>query len=524
MTKTNLAVIWFKRDLRVFDHYPLVESSRFNQTLPIYVYEPEIINSPDYSTQHLNFTNECLTELRSALEGRGSSLLIQHGEITFILSKLLSEFGKFTLLSHEETGNLVSYKRDLKVKNWCELNNILWKEFQSVGIFRNLASRDQWSKILLNQLNLPLHSAPDFIKTPQKKIFPSGMMTSSQLGLKESEKPFRQKGGRKKGEYFLNHFFKFHLDDYYYSMSSPITAEESCSRISPYITFGVFSVREVYQKIKKIKNEINPSFKDSNNFRPHISLRSFEKRLFWRCHFIQRLESESTLESKNIHSGFDSLREPFFNDDFFEKWINSETGFPLIDASMKMLSQVGWINFRMRALLISFSSNQLWNHWQKPAIHLAKEFLDYEPGVHYSQIQMQSGVTGMNTLRIYNPIKQAQDQDPEGKFVKKWIPELKNIPKNFIFQPEKIPLEEQKRLGCIIGKNYPNPIINHIETAKAAKEKLWLLKNNPEIREETKKVYLKHGSRSSKKNSFTKRKIISKKKLHNPNQLKLEFD
>jgi deoxyribodipyrimidine photo-lyase len=198
---------------------------------------------------------------------------------------------------------------------------------------------------------------------------------------------------------------------------------------------------------------------------------------------------------QNMHRGFDGLREPYFNQEYFDRWKKGETGFPLIDACMRMLAQTGWINFRMRALLISFSSYQLWNHWREPALHLAREFLDYEPGIHYPQIQMQSGVTGINTLRIYNPVKQAQDQDPQGIFVRRWVPELRTVPNEFIFQPWTMPDELWSDDSATAEITYPSPIVDHLATAKHARDTLWPLLRDSSMRSESRSVFVKHGSR-----------------------------
>jgi len=160
----------------------------------------------------------------------------------------------------------------------------------------------------------------------------------------------------------------------------------------------------------------------------------------------------------------------------------------------------------MRALLVSFSSYQLWNHWREPALHLAREFLDYEPGIHYPQVQMQSGVTGINTLRIYNPVKQARDQDPDGTFVRRWLPALRKVPDEFIFEPWTLPQALQAQCGVIIGRDHPAPIVDHVATARQARETLWALRGDAKVREEARRVFNKHGSRNPQREGRVRRK------------------
>ncbi len=491
----KLTVVWFKRDLRLFDHLPLLDASRQGHVLPLYVYEPEIMQAPDYAAQHLGFTNECLADLHAGLVHRGGMLMIQHGEITHILQRLLDFYGRFALASHEETSNAISYARDVRVAQWCRAHQITWTETPSNGVVRRLCSRDNWSSIWMQRMREPVIVAPQRIMLPPHNLDSTGIMHAAELGVKGIDKALRQRGGRRQAVGQIQHFFDQHLPAYRYSMSSPLSAEESCSRLSPYLAYGVLSVREVMHKIWKTQSEIHALPEPARPRNILASLKSFESRLHWHCHFIQKLESEPGLEHHNVHRGFDGLREPHFNADYFERWRNGETGFPLIDACMKMLAQTGWINFRMRALLVSFSSYQLWNHWREPALHLAREFLDYEPGIHYPQIQMQSGVTGINLIRIYNPVKQAQDQDPEGRFVKHWLPRLRPVPTDYIFEPWTMPESLQHETGVRIGTTYPAPIVDHLQTAKQARDILWKLRGESSVRKEAQQVLHKHGSR-----------------------------
>jgi deoxyribodipyrimidine photo-lyase len=227
------------------------------------------------------------------------------------------------------------------------------------------------------------------------------------------------------------------------------------------------------------------------------ALRSFGGRLRWHCHFIQKLEDEPSIEFENMHPLYNGLRENDFDDNFFNAWKLGRTGFPMIDACMRALITTGWINFRMRAMLMSFASYHLWLHWRRPALHLAKLFTDYEPGIHYSQTQMQSGTTGINSIRIYNPIKQGVDQDPKGSFIREWIPELRSHPAETIHTPWTCP----SNLG-----DYPIPIVEEKSARKTAADNVYGLRKVGRHKQVAREIVEKHGSRKSG--------LISSKKIY----------
>ncbi|WP_218836789.1 FAD-binding domain-containing protein, partial [Candidatus Pelagibacter communis] len=296
-----------------------------------------------------------------------------------------------------------------------------------------------------------------------------------------------QKGGRIQALSLLNSFLEQRSENYQKEMSSPITGEVACSRLSPHITYGTISLREINHAIDNAK-QINMSFNKVK------SLRSFRSRLAWHCHFIQKLYDEPEIEYQNMNRAYDGIRENDFNEQYHQAWKDGLTGYPFVDACMRYLKSNGWINFRMRAMLVSFASYQLWLDWRKTSKHLARLFTDYEPGIHYSQFQMQSGTTGINTIRIYNPIKQSTDQDPEGEFIKKWVPELKEIPNKLVHEPWKLTYIDQKGLGIEIGKHYPNPIVDHHSSSKIARDKIWMVKKTEEAKFNAKKILEKHAS------------------------------
>jgi deoxyribodipyrimidine photo-lyase len=196
-----------------------------------------------------------------------------------------------------------------------------------------------------------------------------------------------------------------------------------------------------------------------------------------------------------MHPAFEKMRENEHNEKFYQAWIKGWTGYPFIDACMRNLIYEGWITFRMRAMLMSFASYHLWLDWRKTGHHLAQLFTDYEPGIHYSQLQMQSGVTGINTLRIYNPIKQSQEHDKTGVFIKRWLPELRDVSNVWVHEPSKMNLLMQKNMNCVIGTDYPNPIVAHAQAVKSARAKISVGRKQQGYRDEALKILQKLGSR-----------------------------
>jgi deoxyribodipyrimidine photo-lyase len=156
------------------------------------------------------------------------------------------------------------------------------------------------------------------------------------------------------------------------------------------------------------------------------------------------------------------------------------------------LQYSGYLNFRMRAMLVSFLCHHLSVDWRQGVHHLAQLFLDFEPGIHYSQFQMQAGVTGINTIRIYNPVKQGQEKDPDGAFIKQWVPELVDVPQCMVHTPWLLTDMEQLMYDFKLGTDYPEPIVDLKQSYNEAKDLLWQWRNRPQVKSEGRRILKRH--------------------------------
>lgn len=483
--------------MRLIDHEPLFHA--LQQPLPVlllYIFEPSVMAYDDSDERHWRFVFESIQDVQKRLNLKQFQLYYCHDEVENVFSKLASTLHIHSVFSHQEVGNKLTFDRDLHMQGFFQKHSIIWDEYQLHGVIRKLKSRKDWDKRWTQQMT----DVPKIIKESQWNFLRLDDEFYEEIKGNPIDDSIiqRNKNFQQGGEYwawrYLDNFIKERHVNYSKHISKPLLSRTGCSRLSPYLAYGNISMRMVYQYTMQ-------HYDHSPNKR---ALSNFVSRLHWHCHFMQKFEDECRMEFENVNKAYDVLVKPK-NEAYIQAWQNGTTGIPIVDACMRCLVQTGYINFRMRAMVVSFFVFNLWQDWRD--LHfLARQFLDYEPGIHYPQIQMQAGVTGINTIRIYNPIKNSEDHDPEGLFIKKWLPELEKIPPHLIHEPWKLSVMDQQLYECEIGKDYPFPIVDVEETRKYASDIVWSFRKNDEVKEEGKRILKKHVSNPNSKSNARSKK------------------
>lgn len=495
-------LVWFKRDLRLDDHAPLVEACARGPVLPLYIVEPALWQQPDAAPRHWDFLRGLLFDLDRQLRALGSGLHVYTGPAVEVLEHCRGAVRAEALHSHEETGNHWTYTRDQAVAHWARSRGLAWRQWPQFGVVRGLRDRDEWAGRWQQFMEARAAERPASIPAAAMPAPDPGAALATPRG-QGNPAPRGQTASHAQAESIWNSFLDDRARAYRGGISRPERARTRSSRISPYLTFGALSLRRVVQDTWSARR-----CTDAGDSRRLASLQAFESRLHWHCHFIQKLEDEPELEYRCLHRGFEGMRPEADADEerrrLFDAWREGVTGYPLVDACMRQLHAEGWLNFRMRAMLMSFASYHLWLHWRQPALHLARVFTDYEPGIHYSQVQMQSGTTGINPTRIYNPVLQSERFDPEGDFIRRWVPEVRALPREWVHRPWQAPPSVQRALGP--GADYTRAVVDYEDAARRARAayKEWTSRHS--MRAETDRVVQRHASRAPGRGSRRPRK------------------
>jgi len=484
MEKQRINIVWFKRDLRLRDHAPL--SAAIRDGLPVlllYCFEPSLMAAPVHAPRHWRFVYESLKDLQQQLRPFRAPLYILHREIVPVLEQLTGKYEINGLFSHQETGIKISYDRDLAVGDFCKKRNIPWYEFSQDGVIRGLRYRhgfwEHWKNSMSSETDHPELARLNAVELP--RAFHKQLKGDSLPKAFTQRHTAFQPGGESYAWRYLENFLLERAANYGFHLSKPLLSRRSCSRLSPYLAYGNISPREVYQWSSRYLDHPVPG----------RQLSHFRDRLWWRSHYMQKMESEWQIECRAINHELDDI-DRTYDPLLFEAWAEGRTGIPMVDASMRCLRENGWLNFRMRAMLATFVTFTLWQDWKPAAIHLARLFLDFEPGIHYGQFQMQAGLSGYHPLRIFNPTIQARQHDPEGAFIHRYVPELRSVPAPAVHTPWTLTRMEQQLYRCTLPVDYPAAVVDYDAATRRARARYWNFRQRPAVKAYLPKLWRRH--------------------------------
>lgn len=470
-------IVWLKRDLRLQDHAPLAMACQSGRrTLVCYCFEPSLLNDPHLHSSHQRFIVESLADLSGQLKQQGLSLQVFWCDFITLLESLSENFILQNLYSHEEIGVMSTFQRDQAVARWCRTHGVHWQEIPQYAVQRGHRGRSGWRAFADQFLKQPccqvqLKQLTTLQLQPEHRAYSLKCQQLPRLWL--SRNPHYQPGGEQAAQQQLQHFIDERLEQYSFHISKPHSSRQFSSRLSAYLAYGNLSVRSVLHALKPL-----PASRHR---------RAFYSRMRWHCHFVQKFESDCRIEFEPLNPAYQRLLaehqqqlDPVQQQELFAAWAEGQTGLPLVDACMRALLSTGFVNFRMRAMLVSVACHHLQLDWKAVALHLAQHFLDFDPGIHYPQIQMQAGMTGFNTLRIYNPVQQSLKQDAETRFITEFVPELRDFPTALRHQPWLMtPLEAQ--MFAEFAEGYVKPVVDIQATGRAARERLWRWRESPAV-------------------------------------------
>lgn len=473
--------------MRTADHAPLFMALTAREPFAVvFCFEPAVQASPTWDVRHWWFAYHSLLDMRETLRRHGIDLHYFFADALSVFELLHEKYGIDTIYSHQETGIGITYNRDKAVAAFCREKGILWQEHLSNGILRgggdNTINDAKYRKEFVKQPSYEPHWQlaqnaeidAEIIERLNNKPLPKGTV--------EAIAPFTpdlsfQKPGEHAAHNLLESFVNIRSRHYSNNAALCNEAHWSNSRLSAHLAFGNLSIRQLTHVLRSLPSNKN--------------LLAFQNRLTWRGQYIQQFEREERLEFENFNFAYNGIRLRH-NETLYQTWANGQTGIPIVDAAMRCVIQTGYLPFDLRAMLISVLTHHFWLDWRRGATHLAQQFLDFEPGIHFLQCQIQATCTGFHKIQVCDPIKMSIAQDPQGFFIKQWLPELAVLPTPLCHEPWRISALEQSWYGFVPNEHYRIPLIDLVKTKKYAEEQLQKIKSRPITQTEAQRLMKKH--------------------------------
>lgn len=418
----NRTLVWFRRDLRTADHEPLLRAARRGLVIPVFVFDQALLHHPETGSARVAFMLSCLAALDQELQALGGRLILRSGDPVEVLPALVRQSQADGIYAYTDCERIYGRVRDAR------LNRVLAAEQIKIRWFEPAASVDQLLAYPSYRQRWYQDMAAATAPPPAQVMVPAEIESEAlppllTLGHTADGKPIPP-GGIAAARRCLQDFLAEKSDRYYWQLSYP--SAEATTGLSPYLKFGAISVRECVQRVQQAD--------DGGDWRVQRSHQQLISRLRWGSGFTQRFRYLPQLELRSLYQVFDQSGWAF-DPDHYAAWQTGQTGFPIVDAAARCLQATGGylaLNFRVRALYASFLSNLLGIDWRFGALHFMRHLIDGDCPIDHYQWAMQAGVThcvDKTWTRIYNPGQTAIDRcDPEGDFIRRWVPELAYLP------------------------------------------------------------------------------------------------
>ena len=448
MEKRKRTIWWIRRDLRLHDNQALTAAlSEDAAVIPLFIFDENILDRSNPRRNEFLFEN--LKSLDISLRKTGSRLILRKGKPLPILQQVMQESGAETIFAEEDFSPYAK-TRDKSISQQLPLVLLPGLTIQHLSAVRKADGSPytvftpysmQWKKGIQSfevfpapqQLGSisPLSTEP----IPQSRshpLFPAG-----------------EEAAHKRLENFLQNQITT------YGSQRDFVAEESTSWLSPYFHFGILSIRNAYLRAFQLQNNVAlPEEKKG--------IETWINELLWREFFIMILSEFPYVAEGPFRKAYERI--PWRNNmDEFEAWKAGKTGYPLVDAGMRQLLETGWMHNRARMIVASFLCKDLLINWQWGEDWFNAQLMDGDLAANNGGWQWCAGcgTDAAPYFRIFNPITQSKKFDPDGEYIRTYIPELEKVPDQFIHNPWKMPYSLQADIGCIIGKEYPDRIIDH---------------------------------------------------------------
>lgn len=466
-----MLIHWFRRDLRLHDNTSLAAAARDAEgaVAPVFIFDDAILKGRWSSPNRTAFLIACLQALDEALRAQGSYLIVRRGDPQEVLAELARELGASGVYWNRDY-TPYAVRRDTALKTGLREAGFAAKSFKDVVVFETdeVTTKEgrpytvytpyarSWRRLVEEQ-GAPTQAAPQLTyNNDQRKILADAVqplpaladfgMTSALTLPPAGESAAREQ---------LQRFAQARTGLTAYADRRNLMGEAGTSRLSPYLRLGALSVRQCLEAA-----EAAPAGDGRD---------TWIGELIWRDFYVQVLYHHPHVLSGAFKPVYNDLA--WENDEaLFEAWKAGQTGYPVVDAAMRQLAQEGWMHNRARMIVASFLTKDLLIDWRWGEAHFMHHLLDGDPAANNGGWQWAAG-TGTDAqpyFRIFNPASQGEKFDPEGTYVRRYVPELANVPNKYIHAPHTMAPAEQTRADIQVGRDYPAPIVDHKERRERA--------------------------------------------------------